>query len=126
MIAQDLHPRILPELIIPIQADVVVIALDQQYRPMQPPYQFSGDIPWKMRCKVAKMKNNSIFRHCLVPKAYQGFVHFVNILELWPIREDFVAVEVCIGREEEVVRVDFGEVFCLVCITKKNGRKLIV
>ena len=48
--------------------------------------------------------------------------HFVNILELWPIREDFVAVEVCIGREEEVVRVDFGEVFCLVRVTEINVR----
>ena len=70
------------------------------------------------------MKDNSVSWYSLIPKAYQVFIHLVNILELWPMWEDFVAIEVRICREEEVVRVDIWEVFGLVCIPKENGWEL--
>lgn len=87
----------------PVQANVIVISLHEQYCPVELLYNSYDIFPGDISGKITKMKHNPILRHCLIPIRYHGFIHFLDAAEKGTMRESLVTEEVCIGREEDLI-----------------------
>ena len=81
----------------------VVITQNQEYSPIQPVHH-GAPLRRTAECKVAQVKDSTVFRDGIIPISYQRLIHFLHRTE-WPVAElDYVLMaEMRIRGKEQIL-----------------------